>query len=130
LVSNAQDVEGRNAPTVIGVPVIEVLSLFLYRCRFSHNENTFDTNEEPEYLVELKGVADVGVLQSKKWFHWYDRTSLFFICPLADISLATPLHRFLPSWLGSNMDMTDASESRCCSRLPFGGSCVAKFTLD
>jgi fatty acid synthase subunit alpha, fungi type len=45
-----------------GVPVIEVVSSFLYRGRFSDYKNTFDTTGEPEYLFELKGDADVGVL--------------------------------------------------------------------
>ena len=33
-------------------------------------ENTFDTTEEPDYLVPLETHADVGVLQSKEWFEW------------------------------------------------------------
>jgi fatty acid synthase subunit alpha len=55
-------------------PVIEVVSSFFYRGRFvdSDYENTFDTTEEPDYLVHLEGDADVGVLQSKEWFDWDD----------------------------------------------------------
>ena len=47
-------------------PVIEVVSSFLYRGRFVDYENTFDTTEEPDYLVHLESDADVGVLQSKE----------------------------------------------------------------
>jgi len=56
-------------------PVIEVLSSFLYRGRFVDYENTFDTTEEPDYLVPLETDADVGVLQSKEWFEWEDESS-------------------------------------------------------
>jgi fatty acid synthase subunit alpha, fungi type len=57
-------------------PVIEVVSSFLYRGRFVDYENTFDTTEEPDYLVHLESDADVGVLQSKEWFEWDDMSSL------------------------------------------------------
>ena len=52
--------------------VIEVVSLFLYRGRFVDYENTFDTTEEPDYLVPFETDADIGVLQSKEWFEWDD----------------------------------------------------------
>jgi fatty acid synthase subunit beta len=51
-------------------PVIEVVSAFLYRGRFTDYENTFETTEEPSYAVTLETDADVGVLQSKEWFSW------------------------------------------------------------
>ncbi|KAI0360181.1 fatty acid synthase [Trametes cingulata] len=54
--------------------VIEVVSSFLYRGRFSDYENTFEILEEPDYLVELPTEASVGVLQSKEWFEWDDET--------------------------------------------------------
>ena len=57
------------------LPVIEVVSSFLYRGRFVDYENTFDTTEEPDYLVPLVSDADVGVLQSKEWFEWDDVSS-------------------------------------------------------
>jgi N-terminal half of MaoC dehydratase len=53
-------------------PVIEVISFFLYRGRFVDYENTFNTTEEPDYLVHLESDADVGALQSKEWFEWDD----------------------------------------------------------
>jgi fatty acid synthase subunit alpha, fungi type len=53
-----------------GHPVIEVVSAFLYRGRFSDYQNTFETTEEPDYSVELPNDAAVGVLQSKEWFEW------------------------------------------------------------
>ncbi|KAF8071859.1 fatty acid synthase [Lyophyllum atratum] len=52
--------------------VIEVVSAFLYRGRFVDYENTFETTEEPDYLVPLESDAAVGVLQSKEWFEWDD----------------------------------------------------------
>ena len=51
-------------------PIIELVSSFLYRGRFVDYENTFDTTEEPDYLIRLASDADVGVLQSKEWFEW------------------------------------------------------------
>jgi len=53
-----------------GAKVIEVVSSFLYRGRFLDFENTFETFEEPDYIVPFTTDADVGVLQSKEWFHW------------------------------------------------------------
>ncbi|KAI0033531.1 fatty acid synthase [Vararia minispora EC-137] len=57
-----------------GAPVMEVESAFLYRGRFTDFENTFETIEEPDYIVKLSSDADVGVLQSKEWFSWDDET--------------------------------------------------------
>nr|GAT43177.1 predicted protein [Mycena chlorophos] len=48
-----------------GKPVIEVVSAFLYRGRFTNSENTFETTEEPDYVLKLENDAAVGVLQSK-----------------------------------------------------------------
>ncbi|KAJ7475067.1 hypothetical protein B0H11DRAFT_2428489 [Mycena galericulata] len=50
-----------------GKPVIEVVSAFLYRGRFTDYENMFETTEEPDYVVTLESDAAVGVLQSKEW---------------------------------------------------------------
>ncbi|KAI0342734.1 fatty acid synthase [Trametopsis cervina] len=57
-----------------GQPVIEVVSSFLYRGRFDDFQNTFEVQEEPDYVVELANEAAVGVLQSKEWFEWDDET--------------------------------------------------------
>ncbi|KAF7374647.1 Fatty acid synthase subunit alpha [Mycena sanguinolenta] len=57
-----------------GKPVIEVVSAFLYRGRFTDYENTFETTEEPDYIVTLETDAAVGVLQSKEWFEWIDES--------------------------------------------------------
>lgn len=58
-----------------GQRVIEVVSSFLYRGRFIDYENTFETTEEPDYLVPLETDADVGVLQSKDWFEWENEST-------------------------------------------------------
>ncbi|KAF9267936.1 fatty acid synthase [Marasmius fiardii PR-910] len=55
-----------------GAPVIEVVSAFLYRGTFTDFENTFEITQEADYIVTLATDADVGVLQSKEWFHWED----------------------------------------------------------
>ena len=55
-----------------GEPVIEVTSSFLYRGRFKDFENTFETIDETDYVVEMTKSTDVGVLQSKEWFEWED----------------------------------------------------------
>ncbi|KII85134.1 hypothetical protein PLICRDRAFT_45274 [Plicaturopsis crispa FD-325 SS-3] len=57
-----------------GQAVVEVVSSFLYRGRFSDYENTFETTDEPDYVVKLASDSDVGVLQSKEWFEWDDET--------------------------------------------------------
>ena len=55
-----------------GAAVIQVVSSFLYRGCFSDFQNTFETTEEPDYMVDLERDADVGVIQSKDWFEWDD----------------------------------------------------------
>lgn len=57
-----------------GKPVIEVVSAFLYRGRFTDFENTFELIESPDYVVELESEGAVGILQSKEWFEWDDET--------------------------------------------------------
>ncbi|TFK75163.1 fatty acid synthase [Pluteus cervinus] len=59
-----------------GKPVIEVVSAFLYRGKFTDYENTFENTEEPDYLVSLATEADVGVLNSKEWFEWQNPSPL------------------------------------------------------
>jgi fatty acid synthase subunit beta len=58
-----------------GKPMIEVVSSFLYRGRFTDYENTFEVSEAPEYEVKLENPAAVAVLQSKEWFDWEDESS-------------------------------------------------------
>lgn len=55
-------------------PVIEVTSSFLYRGTFIDYQNTFEIVDEPEYIVKISSVVDVGVLSSKEWFEWDDDT--------------------------------------------------------
>jgi fatty acid synthase subunit alpha, fungi type len=43
----------------------KIVEVKVHRDRFVDYENTFDTTEEPDYLVHLETDADVGVLQSK-----------------------------------------------------------------
>lgn len=57
-----------------GKPVVEVVSAFLYRGVFTDFQDTFETTEEPDYIVTLATDADVGVLQSKEWFDWQDES--------------------------------------------------------
>lgn len=57
-----------------GAPVVEVVSAFLYRGRFTDFENTFEVIETPDYIVELETEGAVGILQSKEWFEWDDET--------------------------------------------------------
>ncbi|KAK7690523.1 hypothetical protein QCA50_005621 [Cerrena zonata] len=54
------------------VPVLEVVSSFLYRGHYTDFENTFELTEEPDYIVDLSTDPEVGVLQSKEWFEWDD----------------------------------------------------------
>ena len=63
-----------------GSPVIKVLSAFLYRGRFIDFDNTFETIDEPDYIVELENDAAVGVLESKEWFEWDDDSTPLQVC--------------------------------------------------
>ena len=51
-------------------PTIEVSSSFLYHDRFSDFENTFETVDEPDYVVKLPDAAAVSVIESKEWLAW------------------------------------------------------------
>ncbi|KAI9205069.1 fatty acid synthase [Polychytrium aggregatum] len=53
-----------------GSAVIEIISRFLYRGKFSDYENTFRRTAEKPMQVELKTKKDVAVLKSKKWIQW------------------------------------------------------------
>ena len=47
--------------------------LWRYTChwgQFTDFENTFETINEPDYLIELGNGTAVGVLESKEWFEW------------------------------------------------------------
>ncbi|ODO06611.1 hypothetical protein I350_03968 [Cryptococcus amylolentus CBS 6273] len=55
-----------------GEPVIEISSSFLYRGKFVDYENTFETADESDYVVELTKANSVGILQAKPWFEWDD----------------------------------------------------------
>ena len=67
-----------------GKSVVEVVSSFLYRGRFTDFKNTFEDIQEPDYTVEVKTKFDVGVLKLMEWFDWEDdmnplqRVSLIF----------------------------------------------------
>lgn len=52
-----------------GKSVIEVVSAFFFRGRFSDYSTCFETNSE-EYAVQIKSQADASVLLAKDWFEW------------------------------------------------------------
>ena len=52
-----------------GAAVVQVVSSFLCRS-FLGLPDHVETIEEPDYMVDLKKDADVGVIQSKGWFAW------------------------------------------------------------
>ena len=49
-----------------GKPVVEVVSSFLYRGRFTDFKNTFENIQEPDYTVEVKTDSDVWVYSSRR----------------------------------------------------------------
>jgi fatty acid synthase subunit beta len=53
-----------------GKAVLEIISSFLYRGKFTDYENAFRKATETPVEVNLKSVKDVAVLQSKKWVQW------------------------------------------------------------
>ena len=55
-----------------GQPIIEVVSSSLYRGRLDDHENTFETVDEPDHVVQLANNAAIGVVQSKEWLSWED----------------------------------------------------------
>jgi fatty acid synthase subunit alpha len=55
-----------------GQPVMEVVSSFLYRGRFTDFANTFETVDEEPYVVEVANETLLGILKSKEWLHWSD----------------------------------------------------------
>jgi hypothetical protein len=73
-----------------GNPVIKVQSVFFFRGHFTGYENTFEAIGEPDYTVKVATDADVGVLLSKDWFEWADKSKLLtagthpIFCPRSD----------------------------------------------
>ena len=76
-----------------GQRVIKVISSFLYCGRFSDYENTFNTTEEPDYVVPIQSDADVG--QMRTWVSFSPRSGsggrtsphcLLLACPLFSAS--------------------------------------------
>lgn len=57
-----------------GHGLMEILSKFLYRGRFTDYENTFRRTTERPMQIELRTQKDVAVLQDKKWIKWYGCT--------------------------------------------------------
>jgi hypothetical protein len=55
---------------------MEVQSAFFFRGHFTDYENTFEMIDKLDYTVELIADADVGVLLSKDWFEWADKSKL------------------------------------------------------
>ncbi|KAJ1548194.1 3-oxoacyl-[acyl-carrier-protein] synthase [Nowakowskiella sp. JEL0078] len=54
----------------LGKPVVEVLTSFLYRGKYSDYENTFNNTTEKPMQVVLKSNKDIAVLEAKKWIKW------------------------------------------------------------
>ncbi|CAO1632127.1 unnamed protein product [Parajaminaea phylloscopi] len=52
-----------------GKALIEVVSAFFFRGRFTDYSTCFETNSE-EYAVQIKTQADASVLLAKEWFEW------------------------------------------------------------
>ncbi|KIM51926.1 hypothetical protein SCLCIDRAFT_18296 [Scleroderma citrinum Foug A] len=84
-------------------PTIKVSSSFLYHDCFSDFENTFETIDEPNYVVELPDAAAVGVINLSKLallvFHvrsqviFKDKTSYRDVCVTGDTFLRDQLKR-------------------------------------
>ncbi|KAI8617820.1 hypothetical protein BC830DRAFT_1166674 [Chytriomyces sp. MP71] len=51
-------------------PLLEIISRFLYRGKFTDYENAFRRTSETPVQVELKSVKDVAVLKAKDWIKW------------------------------------------------------------
>ncbi|KAJ3199242.1 3-oxoacyl-[acyl-carrier-protein] synthase, partial [Entophlyctis luteolus] len=53
-----------------GKPILEIISRFLYRGKFTDYENSFRRTAETPLKVQLGSVKDVAVLKSKTWIDW------------------------------------------------------------
>ncbi|KUL87287.1 hypothetical protein ZTR_03300 [Talaromyces verruculosus] len=53
-----------------GRPVMEVVSSFLYRGKYTDFETTFERKVEAPMEVQLSSRKDVAILRSKAWFHF------------------------------------------------------------
>ncbi|KAJ3244145.1 3-oxoacyl-[acyl-carrier-protein] synthase [Chytriomyces hyalinus] len=53
-----------------GEHLLEIISRFLYRGKFTDYENAFRRTSETPVQVELKSVKDVAVLKAKDWIKW------------------------------------------------------------
>jgi fatty acid synthase subunit beta len=68
-----------------GEPVVEIVSSFLYRGRFTDYDNTFETTEKPDYLVDLADHAAVEFCSQKSGLS--GMTNLF-PCKLGQLSFS------------------------------------------
>ncbi|KAI9352522.1 hypothetical protein DFJ73DRAFT_926469 [Zopfochytrium polystomum] len=69
---SGKTVEAKAVLSKGGKPVLEIISSFLYRGKFTDFANTFKRSIESVYELNLKSVKDVAVLKSKKWINWTD----------------------------------------------------------
>ncbi|KAL4063939.1 hypothetical protein V8B97DRAFT_2026255 [Scleroderma yunnanense] len=53
-----------------GPTITRVTSSFLYHSCFTNFKNTFETVDEPDYVVKLLDDAAIGVVQLKEWLAW------------------------------------------------------------
>ncbi|KAL4078642.1 hypothetical protein V8B97DRAFT_2021033 [Scleroderma yunnanense] len=87
-----------------GPTIIRVTSSFLYHSCFTNFKNTFETVDEPDYVVKLLDDAAVGVVQLKEWLAWEaesqpvkagvtfkDKTSYHNVCTTRDVFLCDQL---------------------------------------
>ncbi|RKO84929.1 MaoC like domain-containing protein [Blyttiomyces helicus] len=71
LISDAgKAVEVRATLRKSGLPVLEVLSSFLYRGKFTDYESTFKNAVEKPVEINIASPKDVAVLMSKPWMKW------------------------------------------------------------
>ncbi|KAL4071171.1 hypothetical protein V8B97DRAFT_2007597 [Scleroderma yunnanense] len=56
--------------------IIRVTSSFLYHSCFTNFKNTFETIDEPDYVVKLLDDTTVSVVQLKEWLAWEAESQL------------------------------------------------------
>ena len=78
---NGKTVEVKAILSKAGLPILEIVSSFLYRGKFNDYPNTFRRSVETPVKVVLNSVKDVAVLRSKEWIQWNEKAAPELITP-------------------------------------------------
>jgi hypothetical protein len=91
--------------------------------RFVDYDNTFGTTEEPACMVPVETDVQVGVVQSKKWFEWQNKSSPLLVSSTSSLGSSSRIEprTAAPQFQSASSFATSSKfSSRWVSWLPAG----------